>query len=193
MSEGTIGEYRVAAQDYLFRANVEADAIARLDTIGYWEAPASMRHHLAEPGGLVRHSVNVTRWLLKLTTAGFVSWEYEHSPYRIGMFHDLVKCACYEIDPLCGRDEPIRYAYRQSGYVGHGTASAIIAMSGLGVQLSAIEVACICHHMGAYNLDKNQLAELNAALRLYPAEIIATHAADMMAAKVSEENRRILT
>ena len=102
------------------------------------------------------------------------------------MLHDLVKCKCYAVDPLCSRDEPIRYVYRQSGYVGHGAASALIAMSVIGVSLLPVECACIVHHMGAFRLDDWQLKEYNAALDQFPRELIATHTADMLASRVDE-------
>ena len=181
-----IYDYQKKAHEFLESAEVGESAIDRLADIGYFKAPASRYHHLAEPFGLMRHSVNVTEWLLKLTNAGVVSWDRASSPYRIGMLHDLVKCKCYAVDPLCSRDEPIRYVYRQSGYVGHGAASALIAMSVIGVSLLPVECACIVHHMGAFRLDDWQLKEYNAALDQFPRELIATHTADMLASRVDE-------
>ena len=186
MKSETNESLEVKARLYLERAWMSDDAIDRLANIGFFNAPASRYHHLAEPGGLMRHSVNVTEWLLKLTNAGVVSWDSSSSPYRIGMLHDLVKCKCYAVDPLCGRDEPIRYVFRQSGYVGHGAASALIAMSLVGVSLAPVECACIVHHMGAFRLDDWQLKEYNAALDQFPRELIATHTADMLASRVDE-------
>ena len=93
-------DVEVRARMYLDLASIGDVAIKRLADIGYFDAPASRYHHLAEPGGLLRHSVNVTDWLLQLTDAGVVSWDRAYSPYRIGMLHDLVKCKCYAVDPL---------------------------------------------------------------------------------------------
>lgn len=189
MTKEEIESCRDMAELYLDKADTDTNVVAKLQEIGFFDAPASKRHHLAVPCGLLIHSVNVTEWLLKLTQAGIVSWEKESSPYRIGMFHDLVKCVCYMVDPLCAEGEPLRYVYKQSGYVGHGAASAMIAMSVLGVRLTPVETACICHHMGAFGLSDGQLRELDAALDYYPAEIIATHTADMLASRFSEAYR----
>lgn len=52
---------------YLRSAGLDELAFENLKDIGYFDAPASNGHHLAEKGGLVTHSVNVTRELLKLT------------------------------------------------------------------------------------------------------------------------------
>lgn len=183
---GSKDEYAEKARLFLECAAIGDGAIEGLENIGFFEAPESKYHHLAEPCGLMRHSVNVTDWLLKLTAAGVVSWDCASSPYRIGMLHDLVKCKCYAVDPLCSRDEPIRYVYRQTGYVGHGAASALIAMSVVGISLLPVECACIVHHMGAFRLDDWQLKEYNAALDQFPRELIATHTADMLASRVDE-------
>lgn len=62
----------------------------------FYEAPASARHHLAVPGGLCEHSLNVYRrlcWLL--------DEEYDESPYTeetiaiVALFHDLCKANMY--------------------------------------------------------------------------------------------------
>ena len=84
--------------EYFFdRACFDKITRDKLYSIGYLDAPASKGHHLSEPMGLARHSVNVTQWLVKLTNAGVVRWAASESPYRIGMLHDLVKCKCYAV------------------------------------------------------------------------------------------------
>ena len=175
---------REDATNYLGRALLDGWTVGRLEEIGYFTAPASKGHHLAKPGGLLRHSVNVTQWLERLTKAGVVEWQSEESPYRIGMLHDLVKCKCYAADSAA--TDGIRYTYRHHEWPGHGAASALIAMSEIGVSLSPVECACIVHHMGAFGLDEKQLKEYDAALDVYPREIIATHTADILAARVDE-------
>lgn len=177
-----------AATHYLDRALIDRESVERLEGIGYFDAPASKGHHLAVPHGLLRHSVNVTRWLEKLTEARVVRWEHEESPYRIGMLHDLVKCKCYAPDPVAFEpgSSGCKYIYIQSEYPGHGAASALIAMSEIGVSLLPVECACIVHHMGAFGLDEKRLKEYDAALDVYPREIIATHTADILAARVDE-------
>ena len=153
---------REDATYYLGRALFDDHVVGRLEEIGYFTAPASKGHHLAEPGGLLRHSVNVTRWLERLTKVGVVRWQQEESPYRIGMLHDLVKCRCYAADSAA--TDGVRYVYRRHEWPGHGAASALIAMVEIGVQLSPVESACIVWHMGAFGLDDKQLKEYDAAL-----------------------------
>lgn len=180
--------YKGMAEVMFEKAMLDSYTVDRLDKIGYFTAPASKGHHLARPGGLLEHSVNVTRWLERLTEAGVVRWKEPESPYRIGMLHDLVKCKCYAEDPTqtVADGEAVKFVYKNSEWPGHGAASALIAMSEIGVHLSPVECACIVHHMGAFGLDAKQLKEYDAALDVYPREIIATHTTDILAARVDE-------
>lgn len=185
MVEEELKKVKAAAWRYLDLAGL-GDAVPKLDAMGYFMAPASKSHHLAEPGGLAAHSIHVTYWLVRLTRAGIVSWEDKRSPYRIGMLHDLVKCRCYIVDPTWDGYGPVRYYYQQPELTGHGEASALFAMSVLGVTLTPVETACIVHHMGAFCLDNRGLKEFDAALSVYPQEVIATHTADLLASRLED-------
>lgn len=152
-----------------------------LEGAGFLSAPASKGHHLACPGGLARHSSNVGRRLEALTRALDVKWSRPESPWRVALLHDLVKCRCYR------RREDGRYDYVQPAWPGHGTASVAIATVELGISLNADEAAAITWHMGAFNLQGRDLDEFDAALDVFPANIIATHTADMAAARIDEK------
>lgn len=154
-----------------------------LEKIGYFDAPASCRHHLAEHGGLLKHSVNVTRWLLRLTATMDVRWPRLESPYIVGMLHDVVKCKCYGFEQGGAYE---RIVHRVHPYAGHGTASAAIIASELNAILLPAESSAIIHHMGAFNLSGDSLKDFDNALDVFPREIIATHTSDMMAAHVEE-------
>lgn len=155
----------------------------QLEKIGFFDAPASKGHHLAEHGGLAKHSVNVTKWLLKLTDVMEVIWPREESPYIVGMLHDIVKCRCYEFKN-CGAEEQIVYA--RHPYAGHGAASVAIICAELEAILYPAEASAIMHHMGAFGLQGRDLDDFDGALGIFPREIIATHTADMMASRVDE-------
>jgi len=159
-----------------------------LELIGFFSAPASSHHHLAERGGLAKHSVNVTRWLLRLSEQMGVIWPRPESPYIVGMLHDVVKCRSYAFENG-GAEERIVYAHHP--YAGHGTASLAIITCELGVRLWPSEASAIVHHMGAFNLAGNALKDFDGALDIFPREIIATHTADIMAARV-DENEKII-
>ena len=153
-----------------------------LGGIGYFDAPASKGHHLAERGGLMKHSVYVTRRLVALTNSFNVLWPRRESPYLVGMLHDLVKCRCYRAVEGAGP----AWEYVQPEYQGHGACSVAIA-SELGIQLMREEIAAIMFHMGPWGVDKEYSeGEFRAAMRVFSPFIIATHTADWYAAEVDE-------
>ena len=95
MDETILARRMRLAQNFLESAFPRGDdsIVSRmLREIGYYRAPASKGHHLAEPGGLMVHSVNVTQRLVDLSVAWHVNWPRVESPYIVGMLHDLVKC-----------------------------------------------------------------------------------------------------
>ena len=162
-------------------ANLMYDAYNGLKRMGYFTAPASKGHHLAIKGGLVRHSINVTTRLVRLSDAIGVKWSRDESPYLVGMLHDLVKCQCYRLN-----SDGQTYSYVQPKWPGHGVASVMIATVELGIQLNPDEAAAIIHHMGAFGLTGGALDEFDAALAVFPGPIIATHTADWSASRLDE-------
>ena len=168
--------------EYLIdEAHLTRTHLNKLHKLGFFSAPASKGHHLASMGGLCAHSCNVSRRLVSLTSALGVKWSRPESPWIVGMLHDLVKCKCYKL-----REDASGYDYHQPVYPGHGVASVIIATVEVGVKLNPDEAAAITWHMGAFGLQGRALAEFDAALDVYPAQIIATHTADWAAARIDE-------
>lgn len=169
--------------DFLLETGARLDpcVLRRLKEIGYYEAPASKGHHLAIKGGLLIHSVNTTERLVKLTEEQQIKWSRPESPYLVGMLHDLVKCKCYKL-----YDHERSYRYVQPEWPGHGVASYLIATAELGIALYPDEAAAIIHHMGAFGLQGQAMADFNAALDKWPGQIIATHMADWLASRLDE-------
>lgn len=181
------------AYSYLTAANLSREQINRLCQIGYCVAPASKGHHLAEKGGLVRHSANVTHRLVELTETLGVEWPRRESPLLVGMLHDLVKCRCYRaVEGAAPGDSELTttsWKYVQPGYPGHGIASVMIAAE-IGIPLLEEEAVAIVYHMGLYGAGKEySFDEFNNALKLHGSRIIATCCADWYAARVDEEGR----
>lgn len=90
--------------------NIVTENITRDNTTGltawldlrsdFFEAPASSRHHLAEPGGLCQHSLNVYERLRKLLIDEYGSMRNcpytEESIAIVALFHDLCKANMYK-------------------------------------------------------------------------------------------------
>jgi len=174
------------AEIMLEKAGINSEMEERLAKIGYFSAPASRHFHLAERGGLVRHSINVTQRLVKLTSAFGVKWPRSESPYLVGMLHDLVKCRCYKfMEEVNGKP---KWDFIQPVYPGHGACSAAIAAE-LGIQLIRDEIVAITYHMGNYGVDSGEYTavEFDNALHWHSQQIIATYMADWWAARVDEK------
>ena len=175
------------AEQLLKMAGLDSDTIAELEFWGYFRAPASKGRHLAVPGGLVQHSINVTTRLVALTKALRLKWPRPESPYLVGMLHDVVKVRSYIVDKTATTDASApKYIYAPSVYGGHGAASVMMVTSELQVSLYPEEALAIRWHMGAFGLAGDELKEYDWALKAFPALLIATHTADMLAANVDE-------
>lgn len=174
--------------DYLCDAGLDNTQIDNLVSMRYFTQPASKGHHLAEVGGLVRHSVNVTNRLVQLTEALGVKWSRKESPYLVGMLHDLVKCRCYRAVCVAGHSEP-KWEYIQPIYPGHGVCSIAMAEE-LHIRLMPDEIAAIIYHMGMFSVGKEYTdKEFYAAMDLYAPQILATHSADWYASAVDENQK----
>ena len=171
---------------YLTNAGLSEEQIQKLRDVGYFEAPAARKHHLAEPGGLAIHSTNVTYWLLKLSETMEVKWPRPESPYLVGMLHDLVNCFCYRPITGAGQDK-VEYKKVDTKYAGHGLASCMFARD-LGIELQPIEFRSIEYHMGAFGLSAEELKAYDAVLNYKDStlNLYATHTADMIASHVDE-------
>lgn len=176
------------AENLLKMAGLDYNETGELGFWGYFSAPASKGHHLAVPGGLMRHSINVTKRLVDLTKALDLKWPRKESPYLVGMLHDVVKVRTYRVDDTIARTEgePPKYKYVPTVYGGHGAASVMMITSELQKSLYPEEALAIRWHMGASGLAGDELKEYDAALDAFPYLLIATHTADMLASRVDE-------
>ena len=176
-----LAKMRIKAEHYLKNAGLNCQQLQVLEKLGYFVKPASLHHHLANKGGLMEHSINVTDWMLRLRSGMGCFPTGARNIYRIGMLHDLCKCLCYDWD-----NETKAFVWTQPTVTGHGTASVIMAATELGIALESDEALAIAWHMGAFGLGKDDLARYDAALKAYPREILLTHTADMLASHVTE-------
>lgn len=148
-----------------------------LESIGYYEKPASIKYHSNCTHGLYYHSKEVTNQLLKLTVRMGLQWERKESIYIIGFLHDVCKCDDYILDPVTGE-----YAYNDLKEPGHGDKSVRMLLPH--IDLTEEEEFCIRYHMGAFT-EKEEWKNYNNAIAKYP-NVLWVHTADMIASQIKE-------
>jgi hypothetical protein len=157
--------------------NLSEEFIDWLNTNGFFTKPAAIKHHGNYEGGLFDHSLAVAQSLLTLTGALNLKWQTPHSPFIVGMFHDLCKVDDYIFKY---EDSGKFFEYNNDKILnGHGDKSLIILSRFL--KLTEEEILCIRYHMGAYQTD--DWNSYDKAIRKYET-VLWTHTADMYASKV---------
>ena len=159
-----------------------ADLLQWIDANGFFEAPASKRHHGAKPGGLAEHSVNVFRRLLWLNTEEEKrqqSPQYDLETVAIcGLLHDLCKIDAYKKVDFEGITE---YQLTRNFPAGHGEKSVILILQFM--HLTQEEILAIRWHMGQYDFYArgggydvdNAFHQCKLAVMLHLADMMATH------------------
>lgn len=157
---------------------------AVMDSLGFFDAPASTKYHGCYPGGLAEHSLMVAKDLMMLTEKLGLKWEDNSSPLLVGLLHDICKCDQYKENPAWteNSNEP-RYLYRNDSIYSHHGEKTICILASSGLILSQEEVACIRWHMGAYETDTNEWKYYGNAIAKFP-NVLWTHTADMMASHI---------
>lgn len=143
-------------------------------TIGFFECPASIKHHGAYEGGLFDHSFTVAKCLRSLTDRLELKWQSKESPEIVGMLHDICKCVKYK------KNSSGIYEYIENAPEGHGDLS--VEMLTDKIVLTTEEKESIYWHMGAFT-DAEQWPEYTAAIQKYP-NVLWTHTADMMTSQI---------
>lgn len=185
----------------LLRAT-EAEGVEKvlegLERLGFFTAPASARHHLAEPGGLCQHSLNVYDQAMAIRAAevkirpGLKDALLEHSVAKAALLHDVCKAEIYKpvekfrknADNQWEKYQTFDYDYTHSPF-GHGEKS-VIRLLLLGLSLTKSEMLAIRWHMAAWELPDSLEARgnLNAALEDPLVSVIIS--ADELATRISE-------
>ena len=148
-------------------------------SIGYYEAPAAIRHHGNHEGGLYKHSLEVAKQLDKLTNGLGLKWEREDSPRVVGLLHDI----CKTDDYIASYEDERGTAYEYNKHKlmdGHGDKSVIMLAGHF--PLTEEEAMCIRFHMGSFT-DKDQWEYYSRAVKNYP-NVLYTHTADMIASQI---------
>lgn len=164
-----------------------------LEEIGFFTAPASTKYHGAYAGGLVEHSNNVYRRLVRLAEEEDKRQGRRYPEYTVdtiaavALLHDVCKADAYKVEKKNQKQkdsswkEVETYGYTNNLPLGHGEKSIIQILHFM--QLSEEEMLAIRWHMGAFDYttkggsyDMNYaFSESRLAAMLHIADMMATH------------------
>ena len=181
------------------RESIET-VINNLEKLGFFEAPASTKYHLAVKGGLVEHSVSVCRAATKLREIA-IGEKPEladklplESVLVVSLLHDVCKAEIYKVgyrnvkNDMGVWEKVPTYETDYSHFpIGHGEKSVIRLMQ-WGFNLTKDEMLTIRWHMNAWDLpfqSYEAMGNLNAAKEQCPLLTIL-QAADMLSSMVYE-------
>ena len=176
--------------------------VAKLEELGFFEAPASTKFHLSEVGGLARHSFNVCEVALMLREQMIKINPLlsEHLPKEsviiVSLLHDTCKADVYKKAVKKRKnqygiwEEYDGYEVDYSGFpLGHGEKSVIVVLR-MGLALTDMEIMAMRWHMNAWNLpfqSPDIKGNFNAAKEICPLCSLL-QAADNLAANILELN-----
>lgn len=175
------------------------DVIKGLEKMGFFEAPASSKHHLAHQGGLVRHSLNVYAQAIGIreVQVKFDETIAEKIPLASiaisALLHDVCKAEIYKVVEKFRKDKDgkwEKYTTYEADYhaqpLGHGEKS-VIRLLRMGLDLTNDEILAIRWHMSNWDLSDSYEAKgnYNAASEKCPLLNVLI-AADMLATKITE-------
>lgn len=172
------------------------ELLAWMDLAGFYDAPCSSKHHLAKPGGLAEHSLNVCRTACLLLEGFYVgqgkafTQKFLDSVVISALLHDLGKVGQFGkpnyiidhilTDEIPGNEYPIPQ-YKTNPdllYIPHEVRS--IALASQFIALTEEEQFAILYHNGLYG-------ELKGFKNNETPLLLILHFADMWAARVVEE------
>ena len=177
-----------------------------LDTTDFYTAPASTRYHLAKENGLLEHSINVYRRLLRLYNMEYngIPADREETLAIVALFHDFCKIDIYKEewknikvykDNGSKYDNGGRFDWEtQKGYTvdekfcygSHGGKSVYLIQQFM--KLTQEEATCINTHMGMFDRPFGDYS-LSNAFQQYPLSLLL-HTADCLASFIDEKDSK---
>ncbi len=181
----------------IFTANVKRDGADKLleylNNSDFFTAPASARFHLAEEGGLCRHSINVYKRLVQAVQAEYGADQTEFSAETLavcGLLHDVCKVNFYSVDYRNSKENGVwvkvpYYRVEEKFPYGHGEKSVFIVSQYM--RLTAEEAMAINWHMGGFDdRVKGGSYSLSEAMAKYKL-VLLMHIADLQASYLDED------
>lgn len=171
------------------RAGIE-DLIVWMENNGFFDAPCSSRYHLAEPGGLAKHSLNVSRVAIGIASELYkkdpqaLTFDFVNSLVIASILHDLGKAGQfgkpnYRMKIIEGDPETVAFETNKDLlYIPHEIRSVVIASRF--IELTEEEHFAIVYHNGLYG-------ELQSIKNHETPLYMILHFADMWASRVIEK------
>ena len=165
-----------------------------LESSDFFTVPASARHHLARPGGLAEHSINVWRRLVEIASNELWKKQEDETPEIteteaiLGLLHDICKVDVYHKDGGIEAVENGRikelYRFRDPLPLGHGEKSLFLITRFM--PLTQMEALAIRWHMGFSDTEfKGGGFSVGNAFEKFPLAVL-THIADLQATYLDE-------
>lgn len=158
-----------------------------MEQAGFFDAPCSSKYHLAEPGGLAKHSLNVFYTAIEEAIAFYrnnqaeVTFEFIDSITLCALLHDVGKTGQFGKPnyTICGEvPTPTYETNKNLLYIPHEVRS--IAILSKFIDLTEEEQFAILYHNGLYGEMKGFKGKETPLLMIL-------HFADMWASRVTEK------
>ena len=158
--------------------------LTKLESIGFFEAPASRKDHLAYPGGLLQHSLNVHNVAMILYNqlkALKPDLEIQEESIIItSLLHDVCKADRYSMT------DAGTYVKNYKFPIGHGVKSVIMLLK-WGLELTNKEILAIRWHMGSWHVPNNEEQQTDYVHAVESCPLVTLiHTADTLASKIIE-------
>ncbi len=136
--------------------------ISKLESMGFFTAPASSKNHLCVEGGLLEHSMNVYK-MAKMIREQLLAVQpelkiKEESVIIASLLHDVCKADIYKKGLKWRKDDQGRWEQYEAYEIdytnfpmGHGEKSVMMLLM-CGLRMEQDELLAIRWHMGAWNL-----------------------------------------
>jgi len=171
--------------------------VAALETLGFFEAPASTRFHGNAPGGLLTHSLAVYDQAISLREMEIIKKpEVEprlpvESVVIASLLHDVCKADVYKEVEKFRKDKNNQwekyktYGVDYSGFpLGHGEKS-VIRLLQIGLEMTEDEILAIRWHMQGFDLSDSPEAKGSYSAACAKAPLLSLiMAADMLASHI---------
>ena len=175
--------------------------ISKLESMGFFTAPASSKNHLCVEGGLLEHSMNVYK-MAKMIREQLLAVQpelkiKEESVIIASLLHDVCKADIYKKGLKWRKDDQGRWEQYEAYEIdytnfpmGHGEKSVMMLLM-CGLRMEQDELLAIRWHMVAWNLAFQNFEDkscISAAADKCPL-VTLIQAADNLAAHVLEVDK----